>query len=55
VNSQTKSIKSQTNPIKDNFFCIITGFICDFINFASELTVEIIEHTVASYKTSDFI
>jgi hypothetical protein len=54
VNSETKSIKSQTNPIKDFFFAFLLVLLVNFIDFASEFTVEILEHKVASYKTSDF-
>jgi hypothetical protein len=51
VNPQTKSIKIAS---KTNHFCIFVGFVYDFIDFVCEFTVEIIEHTVASYKTCDF-
>jgi hypothetical protein len=30
------------------------GFVCDFIDFVSEFTVETIEHIAPRYKTSDF-
>jgi hypothetical protein len=48
VNSQRKSTKSHTNPIK------IEIFVCDFIEFLCEITVKTTKHTVASYESSDF-
>jgi hypothetical protein len=59
VNSQRKSIKSHTKPIKIQifllykykykYFCYFIGFVCDFIDFVCKFTVEATEHTVASY------
>jgi hypothetical protein len=51
VNSQTKSIKSQTN---DKDIYIFIGFACGFIDFVCEFNVKIIKHTVVSYEISDF-
>jgi hypothetical protein len=58
----TNKINKITNKINKNAFflsfyrfsCDFIDFVCDFIDFICELTVKIIEHTVASYKTSDF-
>jgi hypothetical protein len=54
VNSQEKSIKSHTKPIKMQYFCHFIGFVRDFIDFLCEFTVKTTEHTVASYGSSDF-
>jgi hypothetical protein len=41
VNSQRKSIKSQTNPIKIQIFLLFKiGFVFDFIDFVREFTVK---------------
>jgi hypothetical protein len=54
VNSQRKSIKSHTKPMKMQIFCHFIGFVCDFIDLACEFTVKTTEHTVASYESSYF-
>jgi hypothetical protein len=46
VNSQNKSIKSHTKPIKCKYFCHFICFVCDFIDFVCEFTVKTTEHTV---------
>jgi tRNA U34 2-thiouridine synthase MnmA/TrmU len=53
VNSQKKSIKSHTKPIKMQKFCHFIGFVCDFIDFLCEFTIKTTEHIVASYKNSE--
>jgi hypothetical protein len=40
--------------LEGSHFCIFIGFVYNFIDFVVKFTVEIIEHIVASYKTSDF-
>jgi hypothetical protein len=54
VKSQTKLITLQTTTIKRQKYMHFYGFVCDFIDFFGGFTVKIIEHTVASYKSSDF-
>jgi hypothetical protein len=33
-----------------NIFAFFSGFVCDFMDYVCVLTVEITEHTVASYE-----
>jgi hypothetical protein len=49
-----KIITLQTTPIKRQNFLHFYGFVCDFIDFFGGFDVKIIEHTVASYESTDF-
>jgi hypothetical protein len=45
----TKKINKITSKLNKN-----ASFVCDFVDNICKFTVKIIQHTGASYKTSDF-
>jgi hypothetical protein len=50
--NKINKITSKADKMTKNIFI---DFVCDFIDFVREFNVKIIEHTVASCKTSDFM